>query len=65
MTNSEYTANAALAQRSLQRTDWSMRQFVDDIKARLRDHPDHDQLQAQMSARGVPLHVQRRILAGV
>ena len=66
---SEFAANAALsparAPGAEQRTDWPMRQFVEDMIAILRMHPAHEHVQGLMRDRGVPLAVQRRVLAGV
>lgn len=46
------------------RMDWSMRQFVDGIKARLAAGDKPHDLRAAMYMRGVPHHVQFRILSG-
>lgn len=66
---SEFAAHAALspsrAPGAEQRIDWAMRQFVEDMIAILQTHPAHAQVQGLMRDRGVPLAVQRRVLAGV
>lgn len=65
---SEFAANVALRPKPLgaeQRIDWAMRQFVEDMVAILRTHPAHEHVQGLMRDRGVPLAVQRRVLAGV
>ncbi|HRD34044.1 MAG TPA: hypothetical protein PLR02_07290 [Rhodocyclaceae bacterium] len=64
---SEFAANLSLSPKAVgaeQRTDWPMRQFVEDMVAILRTHPAHAQVQGLMRDRGVPLAVQRRVLAG-
>ncbi|THF60932.1 hypothetical protein [Pseudothauera rhizosphaerae] len=46
------------------RTDWLLRQFVEDMRAILRTNPEHEKVRVLMADRGVPLHVQQRVLAG-
>lgn len=60
----EYTAHQHLQPRHCQRVDWSMRQHVDDMRALLRTHPRHGHIAQLMHERGVPTHVQQRVLAG-
>lgn len=47
-----------------QRTDWAMRQYVDDMRQLLAINPEHDKVSRLMTERGVPAAVQRRVLAG-
>ncbi|WP_168224879.1 hypothetical protein [Azoarcus sp. DD4] len=44
------------------RTDWSMRQFVDEIKAAKAAGTDRRELRVRMYQRGVPNDVRFRIL---
>jgi len=46
------------------RVDWAMRQFVGAIMDYLARGGDHANAQMNMTERGVPLHVQRRVLEG-
>lgn len=63
----EHDAHRALSQPvrgHCQRSDWAMRQYVDDIRQLLAIHPEHDKVARLMTERGVPAAVQRRVLAG-
>ncbi|NMG14388.1 hypothetical protein [Aromatoleum bremense] len=46
------------------RVDWAMRQFIGAIMDYLARGGDHANAQMNMTERGVPLHVQRRVLEG-
>lgn len=46
------------------RVDWAMRQFVGTVIEYLARGGDHANAQMNMTERGVPLHVQRRVLEG-
>lgn len=64
--NIDFDAHTGL-QRTRQREargDWAMRQFVDDMLVLMGAHPAHEQIDALMRERGVPVHVRQRVLAG-
>lgn len=46
------------------RVDWVMRQYVGTIIQYLAQGGDHANAQMNMTERGVPVHVQRRVLEG-
>ncbi|HRQ57636.1 MAG TPA: hypothetical protein PLN31_09465 [Azoarcus taiwanensis] len=65
MRHREYHAHReAEAHARCQRTDWAMRQYVDEMRQLLSIHPEHDRIGRLMTERGVPADVQRRVLAG-
>lgn len=46
------------------RVDWVMRQYVETIVQYLARGGDQTSARANMNARGVPIHVQNRVLEG-
>lgn len=64
-TKKEFDANLMLSNKPTreQRIDWVMRQFVDNIINDLKNNNiDSNAARRRMTERGVPLHVQNKVL---